>query len=82
MTLYSEQVMQYFRESDWPKRLRVDVVEFEAFLGLQFYRDNLNSFSLDDQKHIAKVAKEFLERVTKDGIPIQTRVAPGGGNVG
>ena len=79
MTLYSEQVMRYFRESDWPKTLRADIVEYDSFLGLRFFRDNLNSFGKADQLHIANTAKEFLERVTKDGIPIRTEVVKGDG---
>lgn len=79
MTLYSNEVKRLFRESDWPKTLRVDIVEYDSFLGLKFYRDNLNSFGQGDQLHIARVAKEFLERVTKSGIPIRTEVVKGDG---
>lgn len=79
MTLYSNLVMQKFRETDWPKSLRVDIVEYDTFLGLRFYRDNLNAHSRADQRYIANVAKEFLEGLTKDGIPIRTEVEKGDG---
>lgn len=79
-SLYSNEVRQFIKSRQWPKGLRMEVVEFPEFLRLRFFRDNLNSFDSEDKLQIAKLVNEVMMGIRKNGIPIYTEVAKGDGN--
>lgn len=82
MSLYSKEIRAYIRSRRWPSGLVYEVVEYEEYLSLRFFRDNFNSFDGEDRLQIAMMVKEVMEQVRKDGIPIYMEVAKGDGRRG
>lgn len=80
MTLYSKEIMQYIHTRQWPRGLKIEVVEYEEYLGLRLFRDNFNAFDGEDRLQIAMMVKEVMEKVRADGIPIYMEVAKGDGH--
>jgi hypothetical protein len=68
-TLYTPEVQEFVRTRDWPRGLALDVIEYPEYLGFRFYRDNFIQFDGEDQKQIAMMVKEVMEKLRKQGIP-------------
>lgn len=81
-SLYSAEIKQFVESRKWPKgkRLRLEVVEYEDYLGFRLFRDNFNSFDGEDRLQIAMTIKEIMEKIRADGIPCYIEVAKGDGN--
>lgn len=80
-SLYSNEIRQYIKSRNWPKgkRLDIEIVEYEDYLGFRLFRDNFNSFNGEDRLQIAMMIKEIMEKVRGDGIPCYLEVAKGDG---
>lgn len=78
-SLYTPEVRQFIRTRKWPKGLLYEVVEFEDFLRLKFYRENINALDADAKLQMATVLNETMEGIRRGGIPIYTEVAKGDG---
>ncbi len=70
MTLYTPEVRNFIRTRAWPKGLVMDVIEYDYHLGLRFYRDNFITFDGEEQRQIASMVKETMEKIRGMGIPI------------
>ena len=82
-SLYSPEISAFFHSLQWPKNFKVQIVERKAAddLYLQFivFRDNFNQFDGVDRLQIAKMVKDFMEKVRKMGVPIYMEVSKGDG---
>jgi len=67
--LYTREVQEFVRTRAWPKGLKLDVIEYEDYLGFRFYRDNFIQFDGEDQLQIANMVKEVMEKIRSLGIP-------------
>jgi hypothetical protein len=74
VTLYSNEIRNYIRSRDWPLRLQWEVAEYEEHLAFRFFRDNFNTFDGEEQRRIAMMVREVMEKVRGDGIPIYMEV--------
>lgn len=81
-TLYSDEIKKYIRSRQWPAGLKIELVEYELYLGMRLFRDNFNSFDGEDKLQIAMMVKECMEKIRGDGIPIYMEVAKGDGQPG
>lgn len=68
-SLYTPAIRDFVRSRPWPKRLRLDVVEYPEYLGFRFYRDNFVTFNTHEQEQIAMAVKDVMETLRKQGIP-------------
>lgn len=68
-SLYTPEIREFVRSRDWPKGLVMDVVEYETHLGFRFYRDNFIQFDGEQQRKIASIVKEVMEKIRGLGIP-------------
>lgn len=80
-SLYSSEIKNLFHEGRWPKGLAAQIEEMDGYLQLIFFRDNFNSFTGDDQFHIANVTREFMMKVRGMGVPIYLEVRTGDGRI-
>ncbi len=68
-TLYTPEIKEFVRTRAWPSGLIMDVVEYDYHLGFRFYRDNFIQFDGEEQRQIASVVKEVMEKIRGLGIP-------------
>jgi hypothetical protein len=79
-TLYTNDVRAFLRSQPWPPTVKWEVREFEEFLRLVFFRDNLNTLTVDEKMHMVTIINDVMNGIRKNGIPIYTEVAKGDGN--
>jgi hypothetical protein len=73
-SLYSHNLRVFIHSREWPKGIQFQIVEYPDYLGFRLFRDNFNAFDGEDQKQIALMVKEIMEKVRADGIPIYMEV--------
>lgn len=78
-TLVTPDVRQLVRSVTWPKGLVFDVVEYDEYINIRFYRENFNSFSGEDRLRIAQMVGEVITRIRSTGIWCGLEVERGDG---
>lgn len=79
MTLYSDEIRALVRNTGFPKGLRHDIVEYDDYLALRFYRDNFETFDGVDKERTATQIQQLFAKVRGMGCPFYLEVAPGHG---
>lgn len=84
-TLYTPEIREFVRSRPWPKGLIMNVVEQPTHLEFVFFRDNFITFDSDQQRQVAAVVKEVMEKIRGLGIPCymekMERVSDGRGSL-
>ena len=78
-SLYTEEIKRYIHAQRWPSGLLFEVEEFDEFLRLKFFRENINALDGVDKLYLAKLLNGVLWHIRGEGIPIYTEVAVGNG---
>lgn len=78
-TLYTDDVRTYIRSREWPANLIYEVVEYETYIALRFFRLNVNDLSIDDKLRLTPLVNDTMATIRNKGIPIYMEVAAGNG---
>lgn len=74
-SLYSIEVRNILHTAPWPKGLRIDVVEYESYLGLKMYREDIIRLDGESHAQLKKTLKIVRARISGLGISTGVELA-------